>query len=111
MDILFHSPGQTATLFLELTDGYGGRVDAPELPTIDRVFLPNLTTASNYPQNMNQLDTGLYYFRLTLPTGATAVGSYLVDASFVNPITLYTNSISYQIIVTAPYGIYSVTTQ
>lgn len=100
-------PGQKAAVFLETVDGYGTRTDAPTLPIVSRILFPNLSLASGYPQNMVKLDTGLYYYTFTLPTGATAVGSYLVDVTFTNPANNETNSAAYQVIVSAPFGNYS----
>jgi hypothetical protein len=100
-------PGQIVRIFLETKDGYGTRTDSPELPVVNRVILPGLTLAADYPQDMILLDTGLYYFQFTLPSGATAVGNYLVDVSYINPSTLAINSEIYQIIVSAPFGNFS----
>lgn len=107
--ILSYFPGQKATVFLEVKDGYGTRVDAPTLPVVTRVIFPGLTVATGYPQSMIQLDTGLYYHQFILPTGAVSVGTYLVDVSYVNPNNSAINSETYQIIVTAPFGNFSTT--
>jgi hypothetical protein len=106
---LSYAPGQAATIFLETLDGYGVRHDAYSTPVITRLVFPTLTLAAGYPAPMTKLDTGLYYYLFVLPTGATAVGSYLVDISYINPATGYTNTALYQIAVNAPYGNYSAT--
>ena len=124
---LFYSPGQTATVFVEtlnsngvradaVVDGYldgsnNGDIDGYHHPMIERLVFPDLSLANDYPAYMVKLDTGLYYYQFILPTGATSVGSYLVDISYTNPTTLYTNTVIYQLIVSAPYGNYSITTQ
>lgn len=100
-------PGQTVRIFLETKDGYGTRTDSPELPVVSRIILPELTLAADYPQDMILLDTGLYYFQFILPSGASSIGNYLVDVSYINPITLALNSEIYQIIVLAPFGNFS----
>jgi hypothetical protein len=107
--ILSYFPGQKATVYLEVknTDGY--RVDAPELPIVTRVIFPQLTLAAGYPQNMVKIDTGLYYHQFVLPTGAVSIGSYLIDVSFINPVSMIENFQTYQIIVTAPFGNFSAT--
>lgn len=105
--ILQFFPGQTVKIFLETKDGYGTRTDAAELPVVTRVILPGLTIAADYPQDMILLDTGLYYFQFNLPTGSAAVGSYLVDVSYINPANGANNSEIYHIIVSAPFGNYS----
>jgi hypothetical protein len=94
-------------------DGYvnasiDGYVTSSHFPTITRIIFPDLTATSGYPVRMVKLDTGLYYYQFTLPTGATAVGSYLVDISYTDPSTLYTKTALYQIAVNAPYGQFSI---
>ena len=69
-----------------------------------------------YPQNMTRLGLGLYTFQLAIPSGASAVGSYLVDIIYRSPFTAGGDSgddinyAAYQIIVSAPYGLYGITT-
>lgn len=100
-------PGQLATVFLETLDGYGVRTNTVDAPVVNRIIFPNLTLASNYPQNMVNLDTGLYYYQFLLPTGSVAVGSYLVDVLYVSPATNEQTTALYQVIVSAPFGNYS----
>jgi hypothetical protein len=100
-------PGQKAAFFLETVDGYGTRTDSPNTPIVSRIVFPNLTLAAGYPQNMIRLDVGLYYYEFMLPTGASSVGNYLVDVTFINPTNDAVNSSFYQIIVSAPFGNYS----
>jgi hypothetical protein len=119
MTILSYSPGQQVTIFLETknSDGYyadgyyadGYSIDGYEAPVVQRVFLPDLTLDVNYPQPMLQLDTGIYYHQFTLPTGASAVGSYFVSIAFRDPNTFLLKFESYQILVRAPFGLYSAT--
>lgn len=110
LTVLQHAPGQKATFYLETLDEFGVRADG-YTPMVTRVILPDLSVAEDFPQLMQQLDVGLYYFQYTIPTGATAVGSYLVDVLYNKPGSLdYFNAI-YQIVVSAPFGLYSVTTQ
>jgi len=107
--VLTYSPGQVATVFWQIlnldgyrVDGYGGA------PVITRVVLPNLTVAAGYPVSMNRFDVGLYVYSFTLPTGAASVGSYLVDIQWYNPDTLQLQEDFVQIVVNSPYGVYSV---
>jgi len=109
VQILSYFPGQKVTIFLEITDGYGVRADSVIIPTVDRIIFPELTLATGYPQVMTHLDTGLYYYQFTLPTGAASVGSYLIDVSFTNYQGIV-NTHGYQVTVSAPYGNFSVTT-
>ena len=108
--VLNYTPGQQVTVFQEVKDGYGNRTDDGYTPVVTRVILPpSFTLALGYPQNMTRLDTGLYYFQFTLPTGAAAVGSYLVDIAYLNPTLGIINTNTYQIVVTAPFGNYGLT--
>lgn len=110
-EILSYFPGMLATIFLETLDGYGQRTgdgyDGYSVPLVTRVILPSYTLATGYPQLMTQLDVGLYTFQFTLPTGAISIGSYLVDVAYINYVG-YVNYQTYQIIVTAPFGNYSI---
>jgi hypothetical protein len=109
VQVLSYFPGQKVTIYLETVDGYGVRTDTLSLPVVSRIIFPAMTLASGYPQNMTRLDIGLYYFQFTLPSGASSVGSYLVDVSYVNPVNSVNVIQAYQIEVTAPYGNFSVT--
>lgn len=111
--ILFYNPGQLATITLDITvngvrsDGYG----YPSiLPIVERIIFPNLMVAANYPQNMKRLDIGLYEFSFTLPQGAASVGTYMIDVICLDPITSNPTTVLYQVIVTAPFGLYSAST-
>jgi hypothetical protein len=107
--VLNYTPGATATIFLELKDGYGQRMDDGYIPVVQQIILPTFTTATGYPQNMTELDIGLYYFQFTLPTGSTAVGSYLVDVAYLSSAGYINNDI-FQIVCFAVSGNYGVTT-
>lgn len=102
--ILNYTPGQTATFFQEIKDGYGVRTDDGYIPVVSRIIVPGFTLASGFPQNMIRLDIGLYYYQFILPNGAAAVGSYLVDIIYLNPIDGFLNTNTYQIVVNAPFG-------
>lgn len=109
VDLLTYFPGQKVTIFLETLDGYSHRANSSSIPTVNRIFLPSFSLAPGYPQFMNTLDTGLYYFQFVLPIGAAAVGSYLVDVGYLRPSDGYAVNHVYQILVNAPYGNYSAT--
>jgi len=104
MNIINSSPGEQVTFFLELKDGYGVRIDSVTLPVVSRIVLPSLNLAANYPQGMIKISDGLYYYKFTLPIGASAVGSYLAEVEYTNPTNNILNIESYHIIVSAPYG-------
>lgn len=113
--LLYYFPGQKATIFLETKDGYGQRADSGlphdgyATPEITRVIFPDLSLAAGFPQSMVKLDTGLYFFQFTLPTGGASVGSYLVDVTYNGPGTPFFYQKIFQLIVTAPFGNYGVT--
>jgi len=110
INVLYYSPGQKASIFLETLDGDGLRADG-YIPVVTRVIFPDLTLAENFPQNMVKLDIGLYFFQFTLPVTGSSIGSYLVDVLYNKPGTMdYFNTL-YQLVVNAPFGMYSVTTQ
>lgn len=113
MQVLSYFPGQEVTIILESFNADGYRADGYQLPDgyilpgIKRIIKPNFTEMDNYPTNMIRLDTGLFYYKFTLPKGAAAVGSYLVDVAYYDPISTNTKQTLYQIVVTAPYGNFS----
>ncbi len=108
--VLYHAPGQKASIFLETLDSAGVRADG-YTPVVTRVIFPDLSLAADFPQDMVKLDVGLYFFQFTLPFTGSSVGSYVVDVLYNKPGTSdYFNAL-YQIVVSAPYGIYSVCTQ
>jgi hypothetical protein len=91
-------------------DGYGFRADGYSIPVISRIIFPNLSLASGYPKAMTRLDVGLFIFSFTLPTLATSVGTYIVDISYQNTDTGLPEQTFFQVVVTAPFGMYSITT-
>ena len=115
MQILSYFPGQTASIFLEVTDGYSNvRVDTVFTPSVLKIIMPDLSLSSGYPKNMTRLGLGLYTFQFIIPSGASSIGSYLLDVSYRSPFKAGGNSgddisyEAYQIIVNAPYGNFSV---
>ena len=101
---LGYFPGQKAAIYLEVVDFNNHRTDPITIPTVDKILFPDITWVAGYPQTMSRLDVGLYFYEFTLPTGAAAIGNYLVDASYVNPSDGYINYSTYHITVSAPYG-------
>lgn len=109
MQILNYFPGQKVTIFLETINNLGVRTDSSTTPIVSRIVFPGFTLASDYPQTMIQLDTGLYYYQFTLPSGAVSVGSYFVDVIFTNPSNDALVTTGYHILVSAPFGNFSTT--
>lgn len=109
MQTLSYSPGQVATIFLEITDGYSNvRQDSLTTPLVMRIFKPDLTYMDGYIQEMDRIDVGLYTFKFTLPSGAAAVGSYLVDVAYTDPDGFNSN-VAYQILVNSQFGQFGTT--
>lgn len=102
--VLHYSPGQVVTIILETFNLDGYRLDSSSLPLVSRVILPAFTLAANYPQSMIKLDTGLYYYQFTLLTGATSIGSYIVDVIYSDPVTAVIKETAYQVVCNAPFG-------
>lgn len=110
MQTLVYTPGQKVTIFLEILDLDGYRVNPSLTPSVSRIFLPDLTLSLGFPLDMIQVDVGLYTFQFTLPTGALAVGSYLIDVEYINPISDDLNTKLYQVICNAPFGNFGIAT-
>lgn len=108
--ILASSPGQQVSLVFETLNSLGERSDGYGIPVISRIVFPNLSVAAGYPQNMTRLDVGLFIFQFVLPTQASAVGSYIADVSYQDPDTGQAKNTFFQIVVSAPFGNYSVST-
>jgi len=104
--VLYHNPGQNVCLILETHNADGYRADGYLYPSVDRVILPALTLAADYPQSMIQIDTGLYYYKFTLPTGASSLGTYIIDITYQDPATHNLTTIAYQVVVVAVAGNY-----
>ena len=115
--VLSYSPGQTVTLVHQVFNADGYRADGYNFinsgplgaPVIARVIHPGLTLSSGFPIAMNRIDTGLYTYSFTLPTGAAAVGTYIVDIYWYHPTTTNLQQDMILINVTAPFGLYSAT--
>jgi hypothetical protein len=103
--VLYYYPGQKATIFLETLDSSGLRSDGYSV-SVEQVILPDLSLDTGYPQDMTKLDTGLYYFQFTIPTGSAGVGTYLIDVSYLHPSTNALITSIYQLVVNAPFGNY-----
>lgn len=115
-NVLSHMPGQTVTIVQQVFNSDGYRADGYSFtgsgpfgaPVIARVIFPNFTLAPAYPVAMTKLDTGLYSFSFVLPTGATSVGTYIVDGYWYHPSTHKLQQDVTQVVVTAPFGLYSI---
>jgi len=115
---LNYTCGQEVIIFLETknsignyADGYylGYPIDGYTAPVIERVILPNMTLASNYPRPLIKFDTGIYYGIFQLLSTIESVGTYFVIVAYLNPDNNSIQHISYQVVVSLPFGPYSIT--
>jgi len=118
--IMNYSPGSRVTLYLETIDATGILADADYTshtidgyhgPTIHRLILPNFQIDGYYPQPMTRFDAGIYYYQFVLPVGAASLGSFFADIDFLDPATDTMRHHAFQILVSAPYGLYSISTR
>ena len=98
------NPGQTVGLVVEVLDGYGTRVDG-YAPSLNSVFSPSNTALTGFSSTMTKLSTGLYRANLTLPSGSSAIGTYVASASWTDPENV-TNTLyqAFVINVALPFG-------
>lgn len=106
--ILQYSPGQTATVTIGVTDGYGLLVQPTAAPQIVSVILPNGAFAAGLPQAMKAISTGVYQYMFQLPTGPGSIGSYVVIAEWVQPDTGLTTNELVEIVVNVAFGNFSI---
>jgi len=105
--ILNYSPGQRVTIILQVLDATFIRADSPITPTVFRIISPSLTLLVGYPAVFTKLDTGLYSYSFTLPAGAAAVGTFIVDYFWQSPDDNSNRQDYVQVNVTAPLGAYT----
>lgn len=101
---LFANPGQTITLSVQVLDGYGARADGYQEPTVDFIRMPNGTFAAGYPSSMTIVETGVYIHSVTLPSGASGLGTYIVSATWPHPDTGMFQGELFMINVSLPFG-------
>lgn len=120
MQILSYFPGQKVTILLETKTSDGYRANSAILPYISSIL--SFTSSvdgytaydgylgdDGYNQPFTQISVGLYFAQITLPKTASAVGSYLVNANYINPNNGFPNIETYQLIVNAPFGNFGIT--
>ncbi len=77
----FANPGQSVRLVVQTTNADGYREDG-YVPVVNRIYLPDYSLAVGYPQQMTRRDTGLYTHGIIIPTGLTALGSFIADVYY-----------------------------
>lgn len=101
------NPGQSVGIVNQVLDANGERVDG-YIPQIDYVINPSGTMQSGFPANMTKESTGVYSLNVNIPSGITAVGTYIVSTSWTKPGTALTQYKVYLINVHLPFGVSSV---
>jgi len=104
--VMYYDSGMVATIVLDteaVPDGYA--ID-PINPIVAGVFKPDLTAMAGFPQNMTRLanEVGTFLARFQLPSGTSAVGTYLVVVQWVDPQTRFQRHRTYSIVVGVPFG-------
>ncbi len=100
---LFANPGQSVGISVQTLDPNGERVDG-YVPQIDYVVTPAGAMQSGYPAAMTREAEGNYSLNVSIPTGLTAVGTYIVSTSWSRPGTAFTQYKIFLINVALPFG-------
>jgi len=104
----FANPGQTIKLVVETLTANGeradGYADGYAAPIINSFYLPSGTAASGFPQTMTQLETGLYFLAITLPSGSNGIGTFIASAQWLQPVTGLSRSAVFSINSALPFG-------
>jgi len=102
------NPGQTIILAVEVLNNNNSRVDG-YTPTLDFVLDPSGTALSGFPDAMTNISIGLFNLGVSIPSGITAIGTYIASASWVHPDTGFTQYGLFLINVALPFGTASAT--
>lgn len=105
--ILQYSPGQVATVTMSIFDDDGILTDGYTAPSITKIVMPSLASAAGFPVDMTKISTGIYQYKFQLPSGASAVGSYVVIVSYTTPTAVSKNEVV-ELHVNAPFANFSV---
>lgn len=101
---IFANPGQTISIGLQVTDTAGALHDGYQPPTVDFMIKPDGSTMSGYPVDMTEIIQGVWRHSLTIPSGTTGVGSYLVSCSWPHPDTAVFQNEIFIFNVALPFG-------
>jgi len=105
--VLNYQPGAQVTIILQILNNLGFREDGYTTPMVSSLFLPDLSQSGLYPLPMIRIERGLYYHKFTLPTGASAVGTYIADLAYTDGYNNYLQDFV-QIVCSANFGQFSV---
>ncbi len=81
---LFANPGQTISITVQTLDGYGNRVDG-YTPTVMSVYFPDRSLSQGFPEAMVRLETGLYVYNLSIPSGLASLGTFVASTMHFDP--------------------------
>jgi hypothetical protein len=102
------NPGNAINVTIQVLDGYGSRDDGYQRPEITSVLNPSLVASSGFPAFMTRISKGLYYTSITIPSGSTAVGTYIVSIRYPQPNTAIFQDDLVLINVHLPFGVAAV---
>lgn len=94
---IFANPGQTVNLNIQIQDGYGERVDAPDgyEPQVMSILFPDFTAAEGFPAAMERVEVGLYSFQFSVPFSGVSLGTFMASIryteSFIEGVNLNIN--------------------
>ena len=100
------NPGQTILLGVQILNNNGSRLDG-YAPTFNYLRNPSGSTVVS-PTLMTNIDTGLYQISITVPSGITAIGTYIGSASWTHPDTSETQYELFLINVHLAFGLSTV---
>jgi len=100
---LFANPGQTISLAVQTLDGYGERVDG-YIPQVMSVYFPDRSLSQGFPMTMVHLETGLYVYDLSIPSGMTALGTFVASTLYLQAGTMAPVWNTFTINVARPFG-------
>jgi len=105
IQVINAQPGMKVNLFAETLDGYGERSDGyGSAPIVESIYNPLFQSAVGTPAPMTKLETGLWYFSLTMPSGLAALGTYFCSIYYLNE-NGFKNYQNYLIQCSSPFGV------
>lgn len=77
------NPGQTITLVIDIIDEYGERVSPDDfIPEVVGVYFPDKSYSAGFPQEMVEIETGLYIYDIMIPKGSNSIGTFIASARY-----------------------------
>lgn len=105
---IFANPGQQVNLAIQVLDNQGSLSDGYQSPTVDFVINPDGYSMEGYPALMEQISTGVYRYLFEVPSGITALGSYLISCSWPHPDTNIFQNTLFTLNVAMPFGLINI---